>query len=386
MKKVLLVTPLSTIVWGSKNTGGVDSVCQMLVKGLQENPTNDFHYRVVAFDPTNSLTALNGVTTQLHNRLEVVQYNVSDIGAAKYFKLPGILHQRRSIKAQNKLFKPDIIHSHLISWLIAIGANVPTLATLHNYKKIGRTPRSKMNNFLYEKVVPSISKYFISSYTCVSGFLNESIKQDTHQSMAIVYNPIDSLFFQMMNKENDSLITLVTCALLTPKKGIHHIIEVLDLLIKQGNTAQLNIIGPATDVRYKEILQDLINQKGLQLHVAFLGAKVTTEIVALYAEADVGLFLSEEETFGLVPLEMLATGLPVIATETGIMADFQRNNIKILGLELAKQQDYQHITEQVMAFVEKKIVVDSEYIKANFSISAVIEAYENVYRKVLNNA
>ncbi|MGL6172214.1 MAG: glycosyl transferase family 1, partial [Vibrio sp.] len=48
MKKILLIVPLTTLEWGTKNAGGVDSVCQMLVRELaqQERP---YHYRVLAF-------------------------------------------------------------------------------------------------------------------------------------------------------------------------------------------------------------------------------------------------------------------------------------------------------------------------------------------------
>ncbi|MBJ6911393.1 glycosyl transferase family 1, partial [Vibrio cholerae] len=50
MSKILLIMPLSTLNWGEKNLGGVDSVCQMLVRQLaqQERP---YHYRVLAFEP-----------------------------------------------------------------------------------------------------------------------------------------------------------------------------------------------------------------------------------------------------------------------------------------------------------------------------------------------
>ena len=385
MKKVLLIVPLSTLDWGSKNTGGVDSVCQMIVRGLQENSSEAFYYRVIAFDPTNSINN-TGVVSKLNEHLEVVQYNVSDISTSKRLKLPGILHQRKIIIEQNKLFKPDIIHSHLISWLIAIGAKVPTLATLHNYKKICRKPRGRLNNLLYEKIIPSISPYYISAYTCVSVFLKKAIADNLNRTISIVYNPINSHYFECGKHKYEEPLTLVTCALLTERKGIHHIIEVLSLLKGQGIQAQLKVIGPPIDSVYMDRLTKLIQKKAVQGDVIFLGGKVTTEIVDIYASANVGLFLSDEETFGLVPLEMLAAGLPVIATDTGIMTDLNNANIDIPGLEIVNQADYQIIATKIKEIQLSKKTVDSDYIKDKFSVTAVIESYESEYRKVLVHA
>ena len=118
----------------------------------------------------------------------------------------------------------------------------------------------------------------------------------------------------------------------------------------------------------------------------FLGAKKTIDIVDIYASASVGLFLSDEETFGLVPLEMLAACLPVIATDTGIMTDFNNANIEIPGLTITNQEDYQSIATKIKDIQSSKKTVDSAYIKDNFSVTAVIEAYENEYRKILDHA
>jgi glycosyltransferase involved in cell wall biosynthesis len=385
MKKVLLIVPLSTLDWGSKNTGGVDSVCQMIVKGLQEKSSEAFYYRVIAFDPTNSINN-TGIVSKLNEGLEVVQYNVSDLSTSKWYKLPGILHQRKCIIEQNKLFTPDIIHSHLTSWLVAIRAQVATIVTLHNYKKIGRKPRGRLNNFLYEIVIPSISPYFISSYTCVSGFLKQAIVQDINKSISVIYNPIDTQYLDCIKDKPTKPLTLVTCALLTPKKGIHHIIEVLALLKQKGVQAQLKIIGPATDSTYMEKLKTLIQDRRVQNEVIFLGSKTTAEIVRIYASASVGLFLSEEETFGLVPLEMLASSLPVIATETGIMTDFNNANIDIAGLTVVNQDNYQFIANNIIDIQSNRKLIASDYIRDNFSVASIIESYENEYRRILKHA
>jgi glycosyltransferase involved in cell wall biosynthesis len=133
-------------------------------------------------------------------------------------------------------------------------------------------------------------------------------------------------------------------------------------------------------------LTKLIQERAVQDDVIFLGAKATTDIVDIYASASVGLFLSDEETFGLVPLEMLAAGLPVIATDTGIMTDFNNAKIDISGLSIVNQADYQLIATKIKEIQAGKGLVDSDYIKNNFSITAIIESYESEYRKIIDYA
>ena len=71
MRKILLVVPLTTLQWGSKNAGGVDSVCQMLVEQLTKS-SSLFHYRILAFDPKNEVE-YDGKVLQLSDNVEVVR-------------------------------------------------------------------------------------------------------------------------------------------------------------------------------------------------------------------------------------------------------------------------------------------------------------------------
>ena len=101
MKKVLLLVPLTTLEWGTKNMGGVDSVCQMLIKSLQYNPSTDFFYRVIAFDPTNSIIN-EGEVIKINSSLEVIQFNIRNPSkSTSLAKSPNLLHQLKVIKSSS---------------------------------------------------------------------------------------------------------------------------------------------------------------------------------------------------------------------------------------------------------------------------------------------
>lgn len=65
-------------------------------------------------------------------------------------------------------------------------------------------------------------------------------------------------------------------------------------------------------------------------NVIFTGEKRGTELSEIYASADAFVFPSGTETFGNVLLEAMASGLPVICTDTGGVTDFTVHNINAL--------------------------------------------------------
>jgi D-inositol-3-phosphate glycosyltransferase len=85
--------------------------------------------------------------------------------------------------------------------------------------------------------------------------------------------------------------------------------------------AQLLIVGgrPGTSHESREIarLQHLAGKLGIAERTRFVGAVAHEELPAYYAAADVSVMPSSYESFGLVAVESLACGTPVVATRVG---------------------------------------------------------------------
>ncbi len=86
-----------------------------------------------------------------------------------------------------------------------------------------------------------------------------------------------------------------------------------------GKDAEVRIAGgpsgdePETLPALKRLAEDL----GIANQVCFLGPVPRKDVIALYAASDVCVVPSRHESFGLVALEAMAAGLPVVATRTG---------------------------------------------------------------------
>lgn len=172
----------------------------------------------------------------------------------------------------------------------------------------------------------------------------------------------------------------MTCSLISPRKQVDRIIR---LLAQLANTVdvELKIIGPV-DENYARELNMLAEELGASEKVAWLGPMNVEQIKQVYADSDVGVFLSREETFGLAPLEKLASGLPVIATKVGILQE-EQTYFRTAGVHYTLADGSDKETENVLQFLRDLPVVDTESLKAKFSPRAVVDEYQKLYGELL---
>lgn len=109
-------------------------------------------------------------------------------------------------------------------------------------------------------------------------------------------------------------------------KGISVLLSAMQTLVKEWPALQLYIVG-GEEVQPDKHIEDPELQKlwssakknGLEKNVHFLGARPQSVLGQFYAAADVCAMPSYYESFGIVPLESMACGTPVVATRTGGM-------------------------------------------------------------------
>ena len=84
---------------------------------------------------------------------------------------------------------------------------------------------------------------------------------------------------------------------------------------------QLAIVGPVRDERYGAALRALTGELGLGDRVVWVGGVPLAETVQFYRAADVFVYPSFNETFGLPILEAMASGCPVVTSDTSAMPE-----------------------------------------------------------------
>ena len=151
--------------------------------------------------------------------------------------------------------------------------------------------------------------------------------------ISIVTPGVDHAFFQPGEKmqarraigltqaeQSDPL--LLFAGRLQSLKGAHIAIKTLNVLhtMKGGHRARLVLIGGPSGTdgeRYTRGLHELVDRLGLSGYVKFIPPVPHEILSSYYRAADVCLVPSESESFGLVALESMACGTPVVARAVG---------------------------------------------------------------------
>lgn len=105
------------------------------------------------------------------------------------------------------------------------------------------------------------------------------------------------------------------------EKGVQVLVEAAPHVLRELPNVKFVIAGTGGHL---DTLRDLVRERGLDQHVVFTGFIADDIRDKLYQIADVAVFPSLYEPFGIVALEAMAYGCPVVVAETGGLAEFVR--------------------------------------------------------------
>ncbi|KAM3152557.1 hypothetical protein ABEW05_007017 [Botrytis cinerea] len=115
---------------------------------------------------------------------------------------------------------------------------------------------------------------------------------------------------------NGELI-MICVARLAPEKGFEFLSDVADELVKRDFPFKLIIVGGNQSQKVEHEIKNLFADLVMKGKVIFTGMLRGEALASAYASADIFLHCSITETFGLVVLESMASGVPVIARDEG---------------------------------------------------------------------
>ncbi len=107
------------------------------------------------------------------------------------------------------------------------------------------------------------------------------------------------------------------------EKGAHVLIEALPRVRAQYHDAKLIIVGGGN----RDHLRDLAERVGVSRHVYFTGFVPDDVLLRLYKVIDVACFPSLYEPFGIVALEAMATGVPVVVSDAGGLVEVVEHGV-----------------------------------------------------------
>ena len=249
-------------------------------------------------------------------------------------KVRGLAHNTHYRKSTELLRRtsPDVIHCHFgtaayFNFFIQKAAKVriPVLVSFHGY-----------DVFEADQLFPSYIRVLTKLIndrgicTCPSEFLKKELLKrfniPEHRVIVIPNGFNDSLFFKQHKKrELTEQCNIVHVGRFIPLKGHRYLIEALQALAQRGfNNITLTLIGDGeTQTECKALAQRL----SIEDKVIFKGLISHNEVADELNKADIYVHPSytlncgKAETFGVAILEAIATGLPVIISNSGGMSE-----------------------------------------------------------------
>jgi len=174
-----------------------------------------------------------------------------------------------------------------------------------------------------------------------------------------------------LKKEHRILLTVSRMADTEQYKGYDKVLQVLPDLVKAHPDLRYLLVGKY-DVSEKRRLDSIINQLGLQDMVVFAGLVTDQELAAHFNLADIFIMPSEKEGFGIVFIEAMFYGIPVIAGNKDGSVDALWNGE--LGL-LVDPNNKTEITAAIKKILDNRqhYLPDQEKLKQHFGYTGYKE-------------
>ena len=207
--------------------------------------------------------------------------------------------------------KPDIIHAHFsdiaaIAFPLKKSFQVPLVITEHNSKLNQNVIDSK--TYYYSQTAYRNADKIVS----VSKALSKRLYQHFSIESIVIPNIVDLHTFNYCLGSPKKGFTYISTGNLIQRKGFDCLIIAFSL--NKLPESRLLIIGEGPE---KINLQNQIDLLNLSNQIILVGKKTRVEINELMSESDVFVLASRSETFGVVYIEAMAAGLPVIASKCG---------------------------------------------------------------------
>ncbi|WP_336069633.1 N-acetyl-alpha-D-glucosaminyl L-malate synthase BshA [Mesoflavibacter sp. CH_XMU1404-2] len=293
-----------------------------------------------------------------------------------------------------KLHKIEVLHVHYAiphayaaymaqKMLLEEGIYVPIVTTLHG------TDITLVGNHPFYKPAVTFSINKSDAVTTVS----KSLKEDTlrlfniKKEINVVANFIDISRFNhdftdcqraMMATEDEKIITHISN--MREVKRIPDVIKVF-YNIQKEMPAKLMMVGEGPE---REPAERLCEELGIADKVVFFGN--SNEIDRILCFSDLFLLPSKTESFGLSALEAMASGVPVISSNTGGIPEVNKEGFSGFLSEVGDVEDMSknaiYILKDESRFKEFKKNAKSQ--AKTFDIHQIVPKYEAIYQETLN--
>lgn len=284
------------------------------------------------------------------------------------------------LRAQMRDFSPDVVHTHLpvLEYVLPAarlyGRRVRIIHTVHNLAREEtrhRVLRAVNRRAFSHGVVPVALNEEVRSSICREYALPAS-------AVPVVGNGIDLDAFRGPQRRGPrgAGVRLLCVARLAPAKNHALLLRTVARLRESGRDVSLTLVG---DGPLRGALEERARELGISQRVRFAGRR--TDTPAFYRDCDLFVLLSDYEGMPMSIIEAMASGLPVVATRAGGVAELVDDGVNGALVEA----DAAAAAEAIAAICDDpalyaRLSDGAVRTSSHYSAEAMMEKYVDLYR------
>lgn len=284
-----------------------------------------------------------------------------------------------------KKIKPDIIHIHtpvtigITGLSIARLLNIPVVITYHTLLK---DYMSYITSNDVDKFTDIYTSWFFNKSTIIVP--TKSIKRILRKSkikkpIKVLPNPIDENIIDKKIKRKNKRLKILHVGRLCKEKRIEIVLRAFKNILKNID-AELTITSSGP---YENRLKDLARSLGINEKVRFTGYLPIEKLKKLYSSSDIFVSASDTETQGLVVLEAMVNGCPVIARNALGFKDIIKNNNNGLLFDDEHELSRKIILLSKNKKLRDRIIREGLKTAEKFSSENYVKEIEDIYNENL---
>ncbi len=173
---------------------------------------------------------------------------------------------------------------------------------------------------------------------------------------------------------------------LGPEKNVDFLIKMFSKVAAQDKNSKFVIIGDGIE---RNKLRNIVLDLNLEKRIIFTGSQPREKVLDAYRQADLFIFASYTETQGLVILEAMAAGVPVVAL--GKMGVYDLLNHKNAGGVMIKELREDDFVREILRLLNDDELYGKlsenaiKFVKQNYSVEVCVKKILDTYEDILNS-
>jgi glycosyltransferase involved in cell wall biosynthesis len=336
--------------------------------------------KIAKFHFQNSFNIENGLKVYRNHRWNVIPTG-NHIRLGYRIWINAVKDMVESLVSQG--IKPDVIHAHgmVCAGVAAYEINkmfgIPYIVTEHSSGFKDSVVKNAKDINILKDVLKNASRILAVS-PALKKSISKFVEIDNHLSIEIIPNFIDTSFFALKEDINKDKFVFFTASNLTENKNVNRLIEAFKIVFASNTNIELRIGGNG---KTKKILEDFVRLSDLSKNVIFLGELSREDIRNEMLRANCFVLSSDYETFGVVLIEAMAVGTPVISTKCGGPEFIINDTVGLLS-----EKNAEKLSENMNKIIINKNDYNSvkirNYVLETFSDIIIGNKYLNIYESL----